>query len=66
MNLSPMQIEAVRFAMANPGATADQIVDAVGVKGGKDNRALFIYRLLNKGVLRLDVNAADAEDLGIV
>lgn len=65
MRLSDMQATAVRFAAANPGATADQIVDAAGVKGGDDNRAMFIYRLVNKGALRLDVTYEAADELGV-
>lgn len=65
MNLSDMQERAVRFAAANPGATADQIVDAVGVKGGSDNRALFLYRLLNKGALRIEPTYEAVEALGL-
>lgn len=65
MNLSSKQAVAVRFAAANPGATADQIVAAAEVKGGPDNQAAFLFRLLNKGALRVDVTAEAAEALGI-
>jgi hypothetical protein len=62
MKLTPMQEAAVHYVSRNPQATADQIVDAVGVQGGPDNRAMFLYRLVNKGALALTItwDAADA------
>lgn len=47
--MTPMQKEAFAFVAANPRSTPDEIADAVGVKGGLDNRAKFLWRLLNTG-----------------
>lgn len=51
--MTPMQQAALEYLRAHPGATPTQIVEAVGVKGGFDNHAAFLWRLIDRAGLRL-------------
>lgn len=58
--LSAKQQTAVDYLRANLTATPGEIIDVAGVKGGFDNQAAFILRLLNTGAVSL--YATDMED----
>lgn len=51
--LSPKQQTAFDYLLLNPNATADDLVRVADVKGGTDNQAMFIWRLLNSGAVGL-------------
>jgi hypothetical protein len=52
-NLSPKQTRAVQFIADNPRSTVDEICNYAGVSPAFNNRAEFIARLINKGVVYL-------------
>lgn len=55
--LSPMQEHAVRVLHTAPDTPVDDLLCAVGVRGGEDNHARFILRLLRSGAVRVTVTA---------
>lgn len=65
MKVSPKQRKAVEFVANNPGATPAQVVEAAGISQWGSNAPEFIWRLINSGVLQLDLTPAAREELGL-
>lgn len=53
--LTPGQQRAIEHLASDPEATVDEMVDAAGIRGWDDNRAMFVLRLLRTGAVRLVV-----------
>lgn len=51
--LTAKQQQALDHLLANPHADPDDLIDAAGVQGGADNRAVFLLRFLRAAKIRL-------------